>query len=79
MIEGPLERAHHHVYCGSSQQSRLLAGPLSNGFAAGARHRSFVAAHPAPLGLPAPDLRRAEDYLRNANNGYRTTLKLPSL
>ena len=44
----------------------------------GQRQREFVEAHPSPLALPAPNLERAEDYVRSANNNS-TTLREPAL
>ena len=44
----------------------------------GQRQREFVEAHPSPLTLPAPNLERAEDYVRSANNNS-TTLREPAL
>ena len=44
----------------------------------GQRQREFVEAHPSPLALPAPNLGRAEDYVRSANNNS-TTLREPAL
>jgi hypothetical protein len=32
--------------------------------------RQFVADHPEPCALPAPDLGRAEDYVVHANNNF---------
>ena len=36
----------------------------------GDRMRQFVADHPEPCALPAPDLGRAEDYVVHANNNF---------
>ena len=45
----------------------------------GERQRKFVAEHADPLALPEPELARAEEYVRTANNNYTASLRAPNL
>ena len=36
----------------------------------GERMRKFLEEHPGPVALPEPNLERAEDYVRTANNNF---------
>ena len=45
----------------------------------GERQRKFVTEHADPLELPEPELARAEEYVRTANNNYTASLRAPNL